>query len=230
TDAAILAKSGALDSISGAFNRPQILWFIAAWLNRFDAPNNTQSRSGPSHYPQAPPKAAPALAAAPPPLPASRAPLLASFSRSQITAFHSRSPIQVPALPDFSERRKWAHEFETLGFLLSVHPLELAEPFFRSLRQPLLAASDMAAHVGKKIRMKGWPVTRKEVVTREGEEMEFFTFEDKTGIFETVFFPKPFRRFCQDLDMSHAYLLHGLVESEFDVVSLNVDYAYRVQM
>jgi len=35
--------------------------------------------------------------------------------------------------------------------------------------------------------MKGWPVTRKEVLTREGEEMEFFTFEDKTGIFETVF-------------------------------------------
>jgi|GEM_PF-5954167 len=80
----------------------------------------------------------------------------------------------------------------------------------------------------KKISMKGWPVTRKEVLTREGEEMEFFTFEDKTGIFETVFFPKPFRRFCQELDMSHAYLLHGQVESEFDVVSLNVDYAYRV--
>lgn len=92
----------------------------------------------------------------------------------------------------------------------------------------MVAASDMAAHVGKKIRMKGWPVTRKEVLTREGEEMEFFTFEDQTGIFETVFFPKPFRRFCQDLDMGHAYLLHGLVESEFDVVSLNVDYARRV--
>ena len=88
----------------------------------------------------------------------------------------------------------------------------------------------MAAHVGEKIRMAGWPVTRKEVLTREGEEMEFFTFEDKTGIFETVFFPKQFRRFCRDLDMSHAYLLHGRVESEFDVASLNVDYAYRVQM
>jgi error-prone DNA polymerase len=169
----------------------------------------------------------------------------------QIAAFHSRYSIKVPALPDFSDRLKWAHESETLGFPLSVHPLELAEPFFRSLRaagpQPRLAllsaapltanklcaivpASDMAAHVGKKIRMKGWPVTRKEVLTREGEEMEFFTFEDKTGIFETVFFPKPFRRFCQELDMSHAYLLHGRVESEFDVVSLNVDYAYRVNI
>jgi DNA polymerase III alpha subunit len=175
-----------------------------------------------------------------------------------------QSSIKVPTLPDFSERLKWAQESETLGFPLSVHPLELAEPFFRSLRQSIVPASvgkkssvlspaaacgdfasrqpgrrshrlsprssvlDMAAHVGKKIYMKGWPVTRKEVLTREGEEMEFFTFEDKTGIFETVFFPKPFRRFCQDLDMSHAYLLHGQVESEFDVVSLNVDYAYRV--
>ncbi len=225
TDAAILAKSGALDSISGAFNRPQILWFIEAWLNGFCAPDKRilkGAAKGPSN----------------------------GKTQPQIAAFRSRSPIKVPALPDFSDRRKWAHESETLGFLLSVHPLEPAEPFFRSLGaacpQPrsalnpspapltanklsaIVAASDMAAHAGKKIRMKGWPVTRKEVLTREGEEMEFFTFEDETGIFETAFFPKPFRRFCQDLDMSHAYLLHGLVESEFDVVSLSVDYAYRV--
>ena len=58
--------------------------------------------------------------------------------------------------------------------------------------------------------------------------MEFFTFEDRTDIFETVFFPGAFRKFCQDLDMSHAYFLHGQVESEFDAASLNVDYAYRV--
>jgi error-prone DNA polymerase len=309
-DAAILVKSGALDPISGPLNRPQILWFIEARLNALHAPAGTKSRSGPSHDPQAPPKAAPILAAAPPPpsfskggagqYPATReksggmipphppdfgharcareaersvlsaagrrpppkrhtephsgdggvgamAPaLLESFKMKhmQIAAFCLRSPIKVPDLPDFPDSRKWAHESETLGFPLSVHPLELAEPFFRSFRaagpQPKLVpdnrlssivpASDMAAHVGKKIRMKGWPVTRKEVLTREGEEMEFFTFEDQTGIFETVFFPKPFKRFCQDLDMSHAYLLHGLVESEFDVASLNVDYAYRVPM
>jgi error-prone DNA polymerase len=245
-DAAILAKSGAMDSISGTFNRPQILWFIEAWLNGFRAPTNTQSRPGPLHDPQTPSLSRGRKQGAinnereksPLPslgkgggnrfLPASRSPLLASFPRSQIAAFHSSSPIKVPALPDFSGRRKWAHESETLGFPLSVHPLEQAEPFFRSLRQSIVPASGMAQHAGKKIYIKGWPITRKEVLTREGEEMEFFTFEDKTGIFETVFFPKPFRRFCQELDMSHAYLLHGQVESEFDVVSLNVDYAYRV--
>jgi error-prone DNA polymerase len=296
-DSAILARSGAMDSISGPFNRPQILWFIEARLNGSRAPNNTQSRPGPSHAPQTPllfkegPGQYPAtreksggmIPPHPPDFGSARSALAAAGRRPapqsveieprsgdggvgamapaplesfktehmQIAAFHSRYSIKVPALPDFSDRLKWAHESETLGFPLSVHPLELAEPFFRSLRaagpQPRLAllsaapltanklcaivpASDMAAHVGKKIRMKGWPVTRKEVLTREGEEMEFFTFEDKTGIFETVFFPKPFRRFCQELDMSHAYLLHGRVESEFDVVSLNVDYAYRVNI
>ncbi len=29
--------------------------------------------------------------------------------------------------------------------------------------------------------------------------------------------------------MSHPYLLRGLVESEFDVASLNVEYTYRVK-
>lgn len=146
-------------------------------------------------------------------------------------SFRSRTSIRVPALPYFSDRQKWGHEMETMGLVLSVHPMDLAEPFFRSVRQTIVPACDLAAHVGKKIWLKGWPVTRKEVTTGEGEEMEFFTFEDKTAIFETVFFPKPFRRFCQDLDMDmdHAYLIHGLVESEFNVASLNVEYAYRVQ-
>jgi DNA-directed DNA polymerase III PolC len=221
SDAAVLVKSGALDSISKGFSRPQILWFIEAWLNRFSAsPSASIGGTG----------------------------ILRKFERkrntgnkghsnqttgilpAQRTAFNSRAPIKVPPLPDFTDREKWNHEWETLGFVLSPHPLDLAESFFRSTHQAIIPASEFAAHVGKKIWVKGWPITRKEVLTKEGDEMEFFTFEDKSEIFETVLFPKAFRKFCQDLDMSHAYFLHGQVESEFDVVSLNVDYAYRIPM
>ena len=150
------------------------------------------------------------------------------FNRLNVTPVSQTSlfrppAIKIPPLPDFPPRVKLAHESETMGFPLSVHPLELT-----GFRGPTVPASAMAQYIGKKIRMKGWPVTRKEVHTKEGEEMEFFTFEDLTGIFETVFFPNPFRRFCQDLDMHHAYLLHGLVESEFGVVSLTVDHISRV--
>ncbi|MHC1724605.1 MAG: DNA polymerase III subunit alpha [Syntrophobacteraceae bacterium] len=222
-DVAILAKSGALDSIAKGLNRPQILWFIEAWLNRNSGRTiktcmrNRTCKSNRIY--------------ASPPFPRGGPERIFTHDKplSQ-TAFLSCSPgIKVPLLPDFSDRQKWAHEAETLGFVLSVHPMDLAEPFFRSIRQTIIPSSDFAAHIGKKIWAKGWPVTRKEVLTKEGEEMEFFTFEDKSGIFETVFFPKPFRRFCQDLDMSHAYLIHGRVESEFDVVSLTAEYAYRVQ-
>jgi error-prone DNA polymerase len=238
-DAAILAKSGALDSISGVFNRPQILWFIEAWIN------SETSRQCPDHNNMVIPltgfsrKGQKKLfsddrlpATVPCHQSSAPCPPVSPSPRPRVSLCCHSASVMVPALPDFSDHQKWAHESETLGLPLSVHPLDLAEPFFRSLRRSIVPAKssvlDMAAHVGKKILMKGWPVTRKEVLTREGEEMEFFTFEDKTGIFETVFFPKPFRRFCQDLDMTHAYLLRGRVESEFDVVSLNVDYAYRV--
>lgn len=195
SDAAVLARSGALDSISGGLNRPRLLWYLESWLNRFSGANNRKSGT----------------------------------PKIQKTAFTPRAaPLQVPALPDFTGRQKWYHEWETLGFVLSVHPLQLAGSFFRSISRPLVSARDFKSRVGQKIWVKAWPITRKEVYTRDGDEMEFFTFEDETGIFETVFFPKSFSRFCQDLDMAHAYLLQGRVESEFDVVSLNVDYAYRV--
>ena len=190
SDAAVLARSGSLDSISGNLNRPQILWCMEAGLNKLSAPNGNR--------------------------------------QVQMGAFSKRAPVAIPPLPDFSGRQKWGHEWEILGFCLSVHPLDLTESFFRSVRQTIVPASDFAAHLGKKIWVKGWPVTRKEVLTHEGEEMEFFTFEDKSGIFETVFFPKAFQRFCQDLDMSHAYLLLGEVQSEFGVVNLNVQHISRI--
>jgi error-prone DNA polymerase len=220
-DAAVLVKSGALDSIAGNFSHPQVLWFLEAWLNKFPAsPSFSNGAPGTDKQRQkirnignkgisSQTNGSPGI------FPAQR-------------TFNSRAPIRVPPLPDFTEREKWNHEWETLGFVLSTHPLDLVEPFFQSTHQSIVPASDLAEHVGKKIWVKGWPITRKEVLTKEGDEMEFFTFEDKTEIFETVFFPNAFRKFCQDLDMNHGYFLHGQVESEFDVVSLNVDYAYRV--
>ncbi|MGA7877320.1 MAG: OB-fold nucleic acid binding domain-containing protein, partial [Desulfoferrobacter sp.] len=113
-------------------------------------------------------------------------------------------------------------------FVFSVHPLQMLEPSVRTLPCPIIHASDLAQHIGRKVWVLGWPITRKEVVTKEGEPMEFVSFEDRTAIYETVFFPETFKRFCQDLDTNRAYLLHGRVESEFDTVSLAVDRLRRI--
>ncbi len=184
-DASVLARSGALDSLAGRFNRPQLLWFIEAWLNGSGMKCRTR--------------------------------------QTQTFVFpQSRARIVVPSLPDISSEQRWRHERETLGFVLSTHPLTLVESVVRALPHGTIPARDLASHVGERVCLVGWPITRKEVWTKEGEPMEFVSFEDKTDLYETVFFPGAFRRFCQDVDMNRAYLIWGQVESEFDTVSLTV--------
>jgi len=141
---------------------------------------------------------------------------------SQLNLFHRSSKIMPPLLPDLTAQQKWRHETETLGFVLSVHPLVIFEKAIHALPYPLVTASDLGQHIGRRVWLLGWPITRKEIVTKEGELMEFVSFEDQTAIYETVFFPKAFNRFCQYLDADRAYVLYGRVESEFDTVSVAV--------
>ncbi len=150
--------------------------------------------------------------------PGSPSPLLRA-PRSPLLPLRS---LRVPPLPDLSPRRKWEQEMETLGFILSVHPLALYASAIQSLPHRIVRASDLSDHVGRHVHVLGWPITRKEVMTRAGESMEFVSFEDETAIYETVFFPQAFKRFCQEVDMGSAYLLTGKVESEFGTVSLTV--------
>jgi DNA-directed DNA polymerase III PolC len=190
-DAAILVKSGSLDSLAGDFNRPRILWYVEAWLNAHRAASKRDEAS-------------------------------------PWASLRSRAKIRVPPLPALTPRQKWDREVETLGLVLSVHPLTIFEPFVAPYRNRIVPAANLARYVGQRIWVLGWPVTRKEVLTREGEAMEFISLEDQTAIYEAVFFPKAFRRFCQDLDMNRAYLINGRVESEFETASLNVYQLYRV--
>ncbi|MBF0526517.1 MAG: DNA polymerase III subunit alpha [Deltaproteobacteria bacterium] len=151
--------------------------------------------------------------------------------RSPQSSFHLTTPqtrTQVPPLPDISLARKCAQEVDTLGFVLSVHPLKLFESFFRSCGQVITPAAELAGKNGRRVTVKGWPISRKEVATREGEPMQFFSFEDETAIYETVFFPKAFKRFCQYLDMDRPHLLTGRVQTEYGAVSLTVDRITRV--
>jgi DNA polymerase III alpha subunit len=52
--------------------------------------------------------------------------------------------------------------------------------------------------------------------------MKFVSFEDTTGIYETVFFPKAYDQFCHMLNATRPYILKGRVEEAFDAVTMNV--------
>jgi len=84
-------------------------------------------------------------------------------------------------------------------------------------------ARDIHAHVGKRVTTVGWPVTGKTVHTKDGEPMKFTSFEDTTGLYETVFFPKVYNQFCHMLNGSRPYILEGRVERDFGSISLTVD-------
>ncbi len=127
-------------------------------------------------------------------------------------------PFQVP---QYSSRTVLEHELETLGFLISRHPLSLyAEPLSK-LRY--VRAAELHKYVGKRVTTVGWWVTGKIVTTKDDEPMEFISFEDTTALYETTFFPETYARFCHILNRSRPYVLSGVVEEEFGAVSLTVD-------
>jgi error-prone DNA polymerase len=118
-------------------------------------------------------------------------------------------------------RERLRREFTVLGFLCDRHPMELYAGAVQ--RSGAVRAADVARCVGRRIRFAGWLITGKVVETRQGEPMEFLTFEDETGLVETTFFPGTYRRFCHLLDRERPYLLSGKVEEDWGAVTLTVD-------
>lgn len=83
-------------------------------------------------------------------------------------------------------------------------------------------ATHMHRHVGQRITMVGWLVTEKPVETRRGQAMEFVTLEDTTALYDATLFPNVYRRCHQLLAPNRAYLVRGLAEEVFGVVTLTV--------
>jgi len=129
-----------------------------------------------------------------------------------------------PALPSptpYDRQTVLRQELETLGLLLSCHPLELYRDGLRRL-QPV-PARDLGRWTGRRITLVGWWVTGKTVQDKNGRPMEFVSFEDTTAIFDVTFFPKVYARFCQMLSRLKPYVLRGRVEEEFGVATLNAE-------
>jgi error-prone DNA polymerase len=129
------------------------------------------------------------------------------------------SPLKQPPYPKALMLR---HELDTLGLLLSLHPLDRYKGILKGL--DIVRARDLHAHVGKRVTTIGWLITGKTVHTKDGEPMKFISFEDTTGLYETVFFPKVYNQFCPMLTGSRPYILEGRVEEDFGSISVTVSW------
>ncbi len=141
------------------------------------------------------------------------------MSQASLVDEHSHSPLPIP--DEYSEMRQAWYEMEVLGFCLSKHPIEL----FRCQRVSCgeyVSACEMHRYVGKRVSMLGWLITGKSVQTKDGDAMEFVSFEDQTGLYETTLFPRTHRRYRHLLSSTRPQVLEGVVEEEFGAITLTV--------
>jgi DNA polymerase-3 subunit alpha/error-prone DNA polymerase len=131
-----------------------------------------------------------------------------------------------PTFPAENPLQRLRYEFSALGFLCSRHPMTLYDDKLSGQR--IVKAKDLHRFKGKTVKAAGLLITGKVVHTKLGDPMEFLTFEDETGVLETVFFPEAYHRFCAILDKTRPFILTGRVEEEFGAVTLTVSDARRL--
>ncbi len=137
---------------------------------------------------------------------------------------HAASPLPIP--PDYPDTQRARHEIEHFGFPLSRHPLDLYHHYCKDLR--FVPARAMRRHVGQSVTLLGWPITGKPVWTKDGEPMEFLSFEDQTALYDVTVFPAVYRKVCHLLADNQAYVLRGVVEEEFGAVTLTLQDLHRL--
>ncbi len=131
-------------------------------------------------------------------------------------------PTITPDLPREKPIDRLRREFSVLGFLCTCHPIVLYENVIKLCHT--IKANRLPRRIGETVTFAGWLITGKVVKTKKGDPMKFLTFEDETGIVETVFFPKPYALFCHMLSYGKPYLIRGKVDSNWGAVTLIVEH------
>lgn len=146
-------------------------------------------------------------------------------SRSRTTSLFRPRQVAAPSLPDQPAAMRYRFEYKNLGFLCSRHPIT----FFAEQTASMVKGAAMHQHINRQITFAGWLLTGKIVSTKTGEAMEFLTFEDETATVETTFFPKIYHRYSHLLSTGKPYILEGLVEEDFNALTLTVQRVYPLR-
>jgi DNA-directed DNA polymerase III PolC len=125
-----------------------------------------------------------------------------------------------PDMKDISHEQKLRQELELFDSFISIHPMVFYRKKIKD--RGIIFAKDIERHKEKRVKIAGILITSKTVMTKEEELMKFVSFEDETSIFETVFFPKIYKKFALMLSYQQPYILYGRLDMEFDTIIFNV--------
>ena len=147
--------------------------------------------------------------------------LLGRGAKNESVQLLGSAPLSALPIPnEYPRPQKIRDEIELFGFPLSCHPIELHGAALGRL--PIVPAILLKQLVGKRVQLVGCLITEKPAQTKHDEPMEFATFEDLTALYDVTIFPVVYRRVCHLLETCRVYLLKGLVESSFNVVTVTL--------
>jgi DNA polymerase III alpha subunit len=132
-----------------------------------------------------------------------------------------RSTIQMPLLKDYTEDEKLYWEMKLMDIAVRKHPLHLYKPWNKV--SDFISATEIPDHPGEIVKLIGWQVTTKPVMTSKNQAMLFVSFEDIDCIYETTFFPKAYQAYGDLFVDRGPYLVEGRVEEDHGVFTINVE-------
>jgi DNA-directed DNA polymerase III PolC len=128
---------------------------------------------------------------------------------------------QIPVLKDYSEDEKLYWELELMDIAVRKHPLHLYKPWNKV--SDFISAREIPDHAGEIVKLIGWQVTTKPVMTSKNQAMLFVSFEDTDSIYETTFFPKAYQSYGHLFADRGPYIVEGRVEEDHSVFTINVE-------
>ncbi|MDR2019515.1 MAG: hypothetical protein LBQ14_01980 [Treponema sp.] len=112
-------------------------------------------------------------------------------------------------------------EYAALGFLRKTHPLALWKDKLAAFKR--IKAVWLPKYLGNNVKLIGWPVTQKEVWTRDGLTMSFLSFEDETGMYETVIFPWVYDKYHTLLFDRQPLVVYGKAVDDHGALTVEVN-------
>jgi len=120
------------------------------------------------------------------------------------------------------------YQMELLGFLVNQHSFILWEKQINKMNIPYQSSLTIPHYIGKKITLLGFPITKKIAQTRNGNKMAFYSFEDQHTLYDVTLFPKIYEKYKHFIVAETPCFLHGLVESEFNVETVTIDWIKKI--
>jgi len=128
----------------------------------------------------------------------------------------------LPDIEEFPESTRLNFEKEMLGLYISGHPLKY---FRQELKLFASHTTSMLSEMedGTIVRVGGLVTGCKQIATRSGDLMAFYTLEDLEGSVEVVVFPKVYARYGKDIQNDIVLMVIGRLSSRDEEVKILCD-------